>query len=157
MIENTFIKKIASGILRDHKLTIVERNIMHPERDWLLGIFVGTVVVTIAAIWSVNIYLQFKNISVVSSAESPESVIYKENLVNIALTDFSKRKDLYQSLKQELLNMKQAATVVVPPVEIPTMDATAVVDDVTATSTSTSTETKPIVEMETVGEVIKME
>ena len=72
MIQNTFVKRIAAGILRNHKMTVVERNIMHPERDWLIGIFVGAIIVTIAGIWSLNTYIQFKNVSFSSAIESPE-------------------------------------------------------------------------------------
>jgi hypothetical protein len=119
MIENTFIKKITDGILRNRKMTVMERNIMHPERDWLLGIFVGMVVVTIAAVWSMGTYVQFKNISVTSSTDSPDSIIYKENLVNSALTDFGERKEMYELLKKELIGKKQVPAETVAPVEVP--------------------------------------
>jgi hypothetical protein len=100
-------------------MTVMERNIMHPERDWLLGIFVGMVVVTIAAVWSMGTYVQFKNISVTSSTDSPDSIIYKENLVNSALTDFGERKEMYELLKKELIGKKQVPAETVAPVEVP--------------------------------------
>jgi len=119
MIKTTFIKKITAGILRNHKMTALERNIMHPERDWLLGIFMGAIIVAIAAIWSVNTYVQFKNISVTSSGQTSDSIIYKENLVNSALSDFAKRKETYELLKQELLSQKLIPAAIVAPRELP--------------------------------------
>ncbi len=149
MIQNTFVKRIAAGILRNHKMTVVERNIMHPERDWLIGIFVGAIIVTIAGIWSLNTYIQFKNVSFSSAIESPESIIYKENLVNSALVDFEKRKEAYELLKQELINKKQVATVAVEPVEA--------VTEIVIDEANTEVGVEPVVEEGEGEEVIRVE
>lgn len=114
MIENNAVKKMVNSILRNQQNTFSDRDIMHPEREWFLGISAGVIVLVLAIFWSVNTYLQFNNISVINSGEQEKSAVYKALLVETALTDFADRKKMYEDLKGELISENRKAEVFVP-------------------------------------------
>jgi hypothetical protein len=117
MIENNPIKKMVSSILRNRKKALFDRNIMHPEREWFLGVFLGLVILCIGIAWSVSTYMQFKNVSLTSLSTEEENVVYRQSLVDTALADFEVRKKSYEDLKKQLLGKyKKSIEVVAPPV-----------------------------------------
>ena len=118
MIENPFVKKIVQGVLRNRKQSLLDRSIMHPSREWFSGLVAGFVVLGLGVAWGVSTYVQFSNISVSSENSEEENVIYRESLVETALTDFAERKKEYELLKQTLLSKQQVVETVVLPVVV---------------------------------------
>lgn len=117
MIENAFVKKVVQGILRNRKQSLLDRSIMHPYREWFSGLAAGLCVLSICVAWGVSTYVQFSNVSVGGDSKEEENLVYRESLVETALTDFSQRKDEYETLKQALLNRQRVVDeVVLPPV-----------------------------------------
>ena len=117
MIENNPIKKMVSGILRNRKKAHFDKNIMHPQREWFIGVFLGLVILGVGIAWSVSTYMQFKNVSLSSLATEEENVVYKESVVDTALADFEVRKKSYEDLKKQLLGKyKKSVEIVAPPV-----------------------------------------
>ncbi len=114
MIENNAVKKMVNSILHNRQNTLSDRDIMHPEREWFLGISAGVIILASAIFWSVNTYLQFNNISVVDSGEKEKNALYKAQLVETALTDFTDRKKMYNNLKEDLISKTEKVEIVAP-------------------------------------------
>lgn len=122
MIENAFVKKLVKGVLRNRKQSLLDRSIMHPTREWVTGLALGILILTLGVAWGVSTYIQFSNVSVSGEAVEYAAVVYRQSLVETALTDFEARKKEYETLKQTLLNkQRNVETVALPPqVEIAT-------------------------------------
>lgn len=114
MIENKFVKKIISGVIKNRNTSALDRSIMHPAREWFTGLFLGFVCLLVVAVWSGYSYQQFRNISVEGSDAVAEEVVYKQSLVEAALTDFEIRKKAYNELKSGLLQNKATNVVEAP-------------------------------------------
>ncbi len=112
------IKKKLSGLLREQVSSPFDRSIMHPNREWFIGVFSALLLLSVGVYWSVTTYQQFSNISVSAGGETPkEDLVYKEDLVKVALEDFEARRNVYLELKKNLLQ-KSASTPVTPsPIE----------------------------------------
>lgn len=117
MIENPFVKKLVKGVLRNRKQSLLDRSIMHPMREWLTGLMLGGLILTLGVVWGVSTYMQFSNVSVGGEAVENVAVVYRQSLVETAILDFDERKKEYEALKQELLNkQRRVDTVILPPV-----------------------------------------
>lgn len=117
MIENTFVKKVVQGILRNRKQSILDRSIMHPYREWFIGLLAALCVVGVSTVWGVSTYLEFSNVSVGGESTPEENLVYRESLVETALDDFTKRRQDYENLKQDLLTVQKPVEVApLPPV-----------------------------------------
>lgn len=134
MIENNLIKKMAVAISKKHKSALADRNIMHPEREWFIGILLSLVVLMGGVAWSVFEYLQFSEVSIDSVENPKEITVYKGGLVKDALSDYQIRKKNYEDLKKQLLGGRIVADVVVEPTP----------DIVVSEAISSSTENLPV-------------
>lgn len=114
MIENNAVKKMVRSILNNRQNTLSDRDIMHPEREWFLGVFVGLIILTLAIFWSVKTYIQFDKITVSDLEEKDKKSVYKDLLVESALVDFADRKKMYSDLKEDLISKTEKVEVIVP-------------------------------------------
>jgi hypothetical protein len=83
----TFAKKIvrAQQGLKNHQL-------MHPRREWLIGVLVAVSIFSASAVWSSIKYFQYKDIDHQTSVQPEAPVaVYRENLVNEALSAFAEK------------------------------------------------------------------
>lgn len=112
MMENSPIKKMANSVLRGRKHAIFDRKIMHPEREWFLGILVATGFLIFGVVWNINTYLNFSNITVTGSNDMGQKVAYKQALVETALTDISDRNKIYEELKADLIRKNKGREVI---------------------------------------------
>lgn len=96
-IESVF-KKLARkpGSLRDQQL-------MHPEREWAVGLVVSVFLFLLAASVSVYIYYKNQTINVEVAADDTEKTVYRESLVKEALVIINSREEKLRSLNQELV------------------------------------------------------
>lgn len=100
MMSKRDITKIVRRILRQQR-GIHEHQLIHPRREWAIGLLVGFLCLAGGGIWS---YLTFQDVSkrdVTSiNAVTIEQNVYQENVVNTALGTFEKRKEKYQAMLQ---------------------------------------------------------
>lgn len=83
----TFAKKIvrAQQGLKNHQL-------MHPRREWMIGVFVAVSIFSASAVWSSIKYFQYQNIDHQTSVQPEAPVaVYRETLVNEALTSLGEK------------------------------------------------------------------
>lgn len=141
MINKRDITEAAKKMLRKHH-GLRDPQIIHPRRDWLLGVGLALVIFTGVTWWSVASYLNYSHISVVDSIEAADtSVVYRAAQVQAAL-------ELYESRTQNYYGLLQNRVVQTPPVpqEIDEEESVATSTDTTATqelvATSTDIETE---------------
>jgi hypothetical protein len=98
MIEKNLIKKIVDHARHPGRKVFIDNNIMHPERDWVIGLFAGLIICGAGAWWSAYYYLMYSNVNVSSSNEVSNPVIYRGSIAKEAISDFSSREKTYNDL-----------------------------------------------------------
>jgi hypothetical protein len=89
---------IALKIVR-HQKGLRDPRIMHPEREWLVGLGVAFVIFLVSAYWSGYAYWKHKDtIDSAGSIEKSEIVVYRESIVKKALSIFTERDTQLQQL-----------------------------------------------------------
>lgn len=141
MIENTFVKKMVANVMRGRKNASYDRHIMHPEREWFSLVFLGLVIFAVGVAWNIATDQKFKNVSVSYDSDTEEEqIVYREGLIETALTDFAARKNEYETLK---INLAGRQSVPVPTTPAETEEATSS-EEVSASTTEPSTESVPV-------------
>jgi len=90
MMNKPEFTKIAKNILNSQK-QLKNPQIVHPSREWLIGIFVALVIFGGTSAWSLQTYKQYQNTSVDVNKQSEVDVVYRESLVKAALEKFLTR------------------------------------------------------------------
>lgn len=124
-----FAKKITSVIAAKKRKSSFDRSIMHPEREWFIGLSVILTILAVGLYWSVFQYDRYRNVSTNGESVTEGETVYKDNLVEAALVDFSKRKEEYNNVKADLLG---APAPVVPIVEEVVTEPVEVVEETPA-------------------------
>lgn len=89
---NKNIDNILKSISR-HKHGLRDPQIMHPEREWLIGISIAVTIFILSGAWSLTLYLKNRNVSSdIQMGEQSEVVVYRESMVNEALGRLDERK-----------------------------------------------------------------
>lgn len=94
MMNKTEFTKIAKNILNSQK-QLKNPQIVHPSREWLIGIFVALVIFGASAAWSLQTYKKYQNTSVNINQQNEVDVVYRESLVNAALEKFVARSQIH--------------------------------------------------------------
>jgi hypothetical protein len=87
----------ADTVLRDPQL-------FHPAREWRIGLIVAMLIFIASAIWSMQTYTFFRDASVVQevTAVTEEVTVYRESLVEAALTAYEERAAAHTLLLQKV-------------------------------------------------------
>lgn len=98
MINKKGFTEAAKNILK-HKKGLSNIKIMHPAREWGIGLLVAVFIFTFSILWSTNTYSQYRDISIISSgSDDSRVVVYRETLVKDALAKSEERNDIYRNL-----------------------------------------------------------
>ena len=116
MIENKLVQKMVKHALNPKRKQLVDNSIMHPEREWFLGITIGILICVLGTWWSVTSYMTYNKVNV-QNKESESPVVYRASMVKEVVTDFSNREVAYNNL---LLELKQQKPTVAPVVSVST-------------------------------------
>ena len=85
MLSKDDIKKLAKRIVHQQQGRRTHQ-IMHPERDWLIGVGLAVVIVMSSAVWSGSRYVETRDIiSYGVTAEAEDAAVYRESHVKTAL------------------------------------------------------------------------
>ncbi len=134
MIHRNKISEIARKLVKPNNISLRSLQIMHPQREWGIGLLIAVLIFAGSGIWSAKTYLSYRNFSLENDSEiETNSVVYRETLVESALATFASKKISFDNLsKQEI---SPAETVV------PSASSTNVEMD-TIESVETATNTK---------------
>ena len=153
MVNKQSFTNAAKRILHPHA-GLHSPRIVHPAREWFIGLLLALTIFTVAALWSVTSYTQYKNISVEGTADdNTEVVVYREGLVNAALETFTERQAEHEQL---LSTFKTTATSTEEDIS-ETEDSNDVVDVPTGTDIEQPTEEVVVVPGAESGEDVQLE
>jgi hypothetical protein len=102
MIGKNEIKKIIGTVLHAKGNSLENHQIMHPVREWLVGLLIGFIVLGFGIFWSLDNYAQYNEVSLNDEIGSADVVVYRESIVKAAQADFAERVNEYERLKKEL-------------------------------------------------------
>lgn len=97
-----------------------DRRIMHPEREWYLGVTVGCLVVVAGSWWALITYLNYSDLAPEENVVVEPTVRYRANQVAQALTIIDERAETFASLTP-------AGATPVPEADEPAPDSSATV------------------------------
>lgn len=107
MIHKPDFHAIAKKIMR-HQRGVREHQIIHPVREWLIGIAAFVLLAATAAYWAFVMYVEINSRSVeLSAAPVAEIVVYRPELVNAALARFGEREATYRELLENRITTVQ--------------------------------------------------
>jgi hypothetical protein len=111
--------KLTKHLLRSQR-GAREKKLVHPRREWSIGVLIALLIMAASASWSALTYVQYQEVELnQSSASESEVVVYRESLVEAALAIYDERET---RLEQLLSGVRSEP----------------VVDEVTETATTTS-------------------
>jgi hypothetical protein len=97
MIDKKEFKKMAKKILKSDR-GVQNPKLMHPAREWGIGVLSGLLVLAASAAWSANTYVSYRNnANINNSSVDSEVIIYRALQVETALKTFSDRNERYGS------------------------------------------------------------
>lgn len=101
MMNSSDFKKIAKKIIKRQR-GLRDIQIMHPAREWHLGMLVALLLVLGSVILSASTYYKNKqtDITAVSTSEV-ETVVYRETMVEAALENLAERDSVRKALISE--------------------------------------------------------
>lgn len=115
MMNKSKFTNIAKKVLK-FKAGIKNHEIMHPAREWFVGLLIGFIIFASSGAWSAYVYLKYKNINDEGEGPAFDLVVYRENQVKDALEYFVKKQELYNEILN--LNFRQKETNSVPEDEV---------------------------------------
>lgn len=80
---------------------IPDKRLLHPKRDWFIGILIFLAVLCVGSISSVYSFLSFQNINLEGLVTEKDIAQYREQLVQNQLLRFEDRKALYEVLRNQ--------------------------------------------------------
>jgi hypothetical protein len=92
-----------------------DHHLMHPEREWFIGLGVGCIILAGGLYWCLHIYWLYNDKTVAGESNAlNQQNIYDEAIVKQALTEFSSRKERYDGLREALEERTTTSPEVVP-------------------------------------------
>lgn len=142
-------KKIVRHISHSNKGIKIPR-ILYPEREWATGLMVSSVLFIAICAYSIYTYKQYECPYVEEdSLEEVQTIVYRESMVNEALSKFSNQQEKHIELIKELSPAGQQIPIVVVESLITATSSslgtssTETLGDVEGTNTEEKTETNP--------------
>ncbi len=102
MVNKQQIRKMAKKITGS-KSGFKSPVIMHPSRDWGIGLFIAVIILLVCVMWSAEIYIKYRDISVSeTNFDKSKIVVYRESQVNSALNLLKERQVKHEELMSEM-------------------------------------------------------
>ena len=92
LFKNKFLKK--KTVVRDPQL-------MHPEREWAIGLFMAVFIFSFCGLWSIHTYLKNRSASALVVEETGGETVYRESVVKETLETVTKRRQTLELLTSE--------------------------------------------------------
>ena len=123
---NYEIQAVAKKLFH-HNRGIQRTKLMHPNRDWLIGVLVGILIIVVMIGWSAYTYLEKRDaIGLTDTSVEPVVPVYNADTVQDALDLYTKREELFEEL-----NQSRGQIIVDPEVNIVSTTTSSTTDQVT--------------------------
>ena len=130
MMNKKELTAFAKNIIRSQK-GLQNPQLMHPRREWIIGILVATFIFGASIAWSSVKYFEYKSSDTLTSTEPASPVaVYRQNLVQEALEVLVKKE-------QQLSVLLGVPLESLPEEEMVEVDSETVTENTDSTSTST--------------------
>jgi len=119
MIETKHITQMVQHIVRRNR-GLSDPQIMHPMREWLIGIVVTGVVGIIGSVAAALLYHSYNELRGTEIAVVASSTPYKVKIVDAALAEFRQKRERYDVLldKKTTPVIASSTEVIVVPIEV---------------------------------------
>ena len=109
-MKNKFYTKEFFAKLLKKKVVLSDPQLMHPEREWVIGLVVAVFIFLGAASMSAYTYFSNQSISVYVGEDSNDDVVYRESLVKEVLETIKEREATLDSLQREVSTVVELTT-----------------------------------------------
>ena len=130
MIDKKSLAQAARNIIR-HQRGLKDPTLMHPEREWVIGLAIGLAICVLSASGSAYSYFTNKYLTAEVSETTEGETVYREAMIKDALKEFATRNQEREAL---LTNIRFAPASVVA-----TSSATSSAESASSTAAATST------------------
>jgi len=135
---NLDMQALAKKLFR-HKQGLRQVKLMHPKRDWLVGVLVGIIIMVMMVGWSAYTYLEKREAITLDATDIEAQIpVYRSDVVEDALSIFTARKERFEQLNQRSVVTSAPEPEVTPEVSTSTISAIPI--------TATSSASQPVVE-----------
>lgn len=108
MIDKTIIHRLSRDIFRRSE-GVSDHHLMHPEREWSIGILCLITLLGIGIYWTWYEHNRFTKISTTEPSPTPSTAsVYREQEVAHAIQTWSERVSSYEEIKTELKSLTPA-------------------------------------------------
>ena len=83
------------------KSVVRDPQLMHPEREWAIGLFMAVFIFSLCGLWSIHTYLKNRSASALVVEEAAGETVYRESVVKETLETVTKRKQTLELLVSE--------------------------------------------------------
>lgn len=102
MIHRNKISEIARKLVKSNNVNLRSLQIMHPHREWGIGLLIATLIFVGSGVWSAKNYLLYRNFSFNNDFKTEtDPVVYRETLVKSALSIFADKKINFDELSNK--------------------------------------------------------
>lgn len=110
MIEKKDIFNMARHIFR-HNQGISDPKIMHPGREWAIGLVGATAGIIIGAVASINTFVSFNQEQIDQLDVTEVAIPYKASLVEAAISKYQAKSAGYQEIYRQLSIIQFSTTI----------------------------------------------
>lgn len=112
MLNKNKLATLAKQILHPHK-GLHSPQIMHPTREWFVGLGVAAGIFLMSIIWSAHTYLSYQSVTLDTvDVSADQAVVYRESMVKAALEVFVDKQKLQpELLPEEIIEPEVVLTV----------------------------------------------
>lgn len=96
----TYITRLKHTLLKK-KPVVRDPQLMHPEREWAIGLFVAALIFSVCGLWSIYAYLNNRSASALPVEDTSGQTVYRESVVKEALEIVAQRKETFEALTSE--------------------------------------------------------
>jgi len=100
MITKNDIVKMTHHILR-RSAGVPDHKIMHPERDWVIGLLIATIVFMSGAVYSGNKFVGYLNLIDEEVVADSTVVQYRQSSISAALGEYGERARKFEELRSD--------------------------------------------------------
>ena len=153
MINRKEITNVAKRMLRQHR-GLEDPQIIHPQREWLIGVGFSVLVFTLIVWWSVSSYIEHAHTDTDISAEvGSTDAVYREVQVNAALELFAEKSEKFNKLVGDIPAQPEIVESVVEEESVITDETE--LEEETSVVEEVVTEVIPAVEEDVMSEVLE--
>ncbi len=118
MIDKKFVEKIIRDSLNRNR-SLEDHNLMHPEREWFIGLGMAILTVGFGVYWCLHLYSTYNKVEVVTDLDNnTEQSIYRSQEIDQSLQEFAERQATYNEIRKDLEADRLTSPFVIPAEEI---------------------------------------